>query len=879
MNLNRVYTIFLLIFILGIAKPEMASSQAIDQAKGKIMGRVKDEGTGTLLASVNVFLKNTALGDVTDESGYFEIKGVPPGEYTLVISMIGYSKETRHVKIEPGATVVLSIPIKRVPIEFKPITVSTETPMIERHMISARVVLGKEELEKMPTLSITDVISQQIGTIKRGGLHIRGGRAGEVLFILDGCLLMDPFYNVLDVSLPQCDIKEVRFHRGGFGVEYGQAQSGVVDITSKTGTEKLETDFAYMTNDFRSEWLTGFHDFLDRRTNKENLNKFSCTVGGPFPTQFLNRKTSFFLAGQVQRSSGSLGDDYTNDDSFFAKLIFKPNTKCSIRLAGILSSRDFHEYGFQWKNIHEHCPYGFRETKDFNIAYSQVLGTRTSVEVHFDRHFTGSGYNVLEDGMIGDIDGVDDFADRDNDGNVEINGIERNTSWKDIQYNFDRPRDDAGFYIGGFSSYAWHNRKASVTSINTNFAHRISDAHEIKAGSSFRHYDLFYYGVDMIGPGIRGVERYEAYPYQGGAYLQNKINFEAMIIVTGIRFDYFNPRWNLYPKDPFDPIISPEGGIKNPTTVPAKYKVSPRIGVSLPVTHRDVLHGTYGHYFQVPAFSFLYKNAYYDFSVSSPVVGNPDLEPEKTISYELGLIHTFTPQIVSDVTAFWKDMRGLVGVEQIICSPAFDYSKYTNCDYANAKGIEFILRKEPGGILKWLSLTLSYTYSFAWGKSSIRCYGDWYTQSGYTLPSGAGELWLDWDQRHTIKLGFNFTVREKEYLLGQRFLSNFWISVFTNYGSGLPYTIIPDSPWDPVTQERLDWVSTTDMRIHKNMNIYGYKLSLFADVRNLFDKSDNLTGVVDPRWYAATGDPTGIWDDPTVWSPRRTISLGVEAKF
>lgn len=255
----------------------------------------------------------------------------------------------------------------------------------------------------------------------------------------------------------------------------------------------------------------------------------------------------------------------------------------------------------------------------------------------------------------------------------------------------------------------------------------------------------------------------EVKPKSVGLYAQDKMEFEGMIVNLGLRFDLYDPDAQ-YPRDPFDPIKLNDDGtvklkrdntdqagvpiIKDPQDASTKTQVSPRLGISYPVTERDKLHFTYGHYFQIPRADDLYQNLNYDMRGAIRFMGNPDLEPEKTVAYEVGVEHQFTDDLMGDITWFSKDIDNLTDSEHVTPqNAANDYSHLNNDIYGRAQGIEITLKKrrtESG----WLAGSLSYTYSVAKGKGSSR--GSGYL-TYYNSQPAITESWpLDWDQRHVV---------------------------------------------------------------------------------------------------------------------------------
>jgi outer membrane receptor protein involved in Fe transport len=371
----------------------------------------------------------------------------------------------------------------------------------------------------------------------------------------------------------------------------------------------------------------------------------------------------------------------------------------------------------------------------------------------------------------------------------------------------------------------------------------------------------------------------EVKPRSIGLYVHDKMEFEGMIVNLGMRFDLYDPNAQ-YPGDRFDPIELNDDGtvklerdapeqagvpmIKNPEDASAKYQISPRLGISYPVTERDKLHFTYGHYFQIPRADDLYQNLNFDMRGAIRFMGNPDLEPEKTVGYEVGVEHQFTDNFVSDVTWFSKDIDNLADSEHVTPeNAANDYSHLNNDIYGRVQGVEVTLRKrraERG----WLSGILSYTYSVAKGKGSGRDSG---YLTYYNSQPPITESWpLDWDQTHIVSAAIDV-----------RLPFGFGINTIGQFGSGLPYTPNPDNPVKPEwNSKRYPPTYNVDAIVTKRIKLAGMTYSVFGEIRNVFN-TKNLVDVIDEVTYDRYGKPLNDrkHTDPLAYGSPRQVMFGV----
>ncbi|MEK9139235.1 MAG: TonB-dependent receptor, partial [Bacteroidota bacterium] len=306
-------------------------------------------------------------------------------------------------------------------------------------------------------------------------------------------------------------------------------------------------------------------------------------------------------------------------------------------------------------------------------------------------------------------------------------------------------------------------RSTQTRSAKAEYTDQISRLHLIKAGVEAKLHRMYLEDYNLtyieVSPGrydpalpfdpVRSsdYDEYTVSPVEFSGYLQDKLEYDNMIVNVGLRFDYFNSKGSVL-SDKTIEVQTPAGtarvqpihdpNVYNPQTAAgkalslserlsrwykkasAKYSVSPRFGISYPITDRGVLHFSYGHFLQIPSFDKLYQEPAYKVPISTGVVGttygNPDLEAERTVQYELGLQQQLSDVLSVDVTGFYKDTRDWVTsspdifVGENADGSVYSYSTYVNQDYANTRGITITVNKRPSSMF---SFTLSYTFQSA----------------------------------------------------------------------------------------------------------------------------------------------------------------------
>ncbi|MBU1065813.1 TonB-dependent receptor, partial [bacterium] len=210
---------------------------------GKISGRVVDSQTGDPLMGVNVYLENTYLGASTDINGEFYIINITAGRYNLVAGMIGYTTyKVKDVEVMVDLTTQQQIRLSSSVLDLgEVIEVFATRPVVQMDVTSGQAVVTSKQLEALPVETIGDVLSTKAGITKGAGgeIHIRGGRSSEIGYLVDGISVSDPSFGGMPVGVENSIIQELKVVSGTFDAEYGQAMSGIVNIVTKDGGNRL----------------------------------------------------------------------------------------------------------------------------------------------------------------------------------------------------------------------------------------------------------------------------------------------------------------------------------------------------------------------------------------------------------------------------------------------------------------------------------------------------------------------------------------------------------------------------------------------------------------------------------------------------------------
>ena len=466
------------------------------------------------------------------------------------------------------------------------------------------------------------------------------------------------------------------------------------------------------------------------------------------------------------------------------------------------------------------------------------------------------------------------------------------------------------------------NAFSKYVSVNADLTSQINKVNMVKLGFTARIHDLMqdYYNLQFDDATYRPIvpETYAPYhtyytakPKEFAAFIQDKIEFEELIINVGLRFDYFDSDGRILAdvKDPqiyapfkmgniyknYDPNLPVEQLVeysveerqafwyKKPS---AKSQFSPRVGISFPITAEGVIHFSYGHFFQNPEFRYLYDNPNFWITGAGAtnLVGNSDLNAERTVMYEIGLQQQLSDNLYLHVTGFYRDIRDWIGTGTPIDTyRGVTYYTYENKDNAVAKGITL----SAGYKLGSFSVNLDYTYMNANGTSSNA------TDAYNDLTAGRAPrvqlITLNWDQTHALNTVFSYN-------------NDGWTGTLVGtLHSGFPYT--PSISRGESTggnaykgyRENIERRPTTinfDLRLSKSFRVGDFAFSALLDITNLLD-TRNAVSV-----FSDSGLPNFTMDEflnrdrlvevtnsqeyyyrPGMYSNARYISLGLRLSY
>jgi len=819
---------------------------------GKLTGQVTDETTGEALPFVNITIGGTTLGAATDLDGKYVILNITPGKYNVKFQYLGYQpKVVNNVSISIDLTTKISVKLNEASVELGEVVVQAEAGGIQKDVTSSQSLVSSEEIANLPVAELSDLLELQSGvtTDKDGGFHIRGSRSEEIAYKVNGISVTDSYDKSRGIEIDNSSIQELQVISGTFNAEHGEAMSGIINTVTKEGKSKYHGDIQVYSSDYVSNKTDIFSD-IDDFNPVENYN-IQGSLSGPIP--FSNDKLRFFINGRYNYDDGWLygrrqfdingaaGDNeivamnYNKRLIGIANLSWFASSAFKFNIEALFSDREFKDYEHDYKLNPDGDVTKFSKSLSTTFTMTHTFSSSSFYTVkasYFNRDFDEYTFENLFDSRYQHPDSLNKVNYAFHDGGTNLHRFTRKTQ----------------SLIGKFD-----------------FTSQVSEYHLLKFGLEGKTDKLEFDDFDLEPRTVGGVpvdpfvpqlpvltspnrEKYDADPVGASAYIQDKIEYDDVIINIGLRLDYFDSRGQILVDEQDPNIFAPLRDELQDLTLEerepffykdaeAKWQLAPRFGIAYPVSETGVVHFSYGQFLQIPQYQRLFDRGSYKVpTTGSPgeVYGNPDLEPEKTTQYEIGFRQEFFENYMLDLTLFYKDIRDYITAGAFMeTRNGVPYSIYTNRDYSNVKGVAANFNKRFSNNF---SFNFTYTYQFAEGSNSTP-EDDFNAQRGNDEPT-LYLIPLDWDQRHSINGSFYYG------------MDSWGASLIARYGTGLPYT-------PAVTQFTSDRGLSSgfnrnirrrpnqfylDLKLHNVFRVGGLEFTLYAKVFNLLD-ADIITDV------------------------------------
>ncbi|HOY96288.1 MAG TPA: TonB-dependent receptor [Catalimonadaceae bacterium] len=867
-------------------------------AQGTLTGVITDKATNEGLIGATVLLIGTYKGAATDFNGKYTITGIKPGDYSVRVSYVGYKEKIFNgIHITKDGTVTLTTSLAEQTNELESVEVIGEKPSVDLESGKSEVRISKEDIKEMNVRNVQDVAAMQAGVNKSpDGLQIRGGRVYETQYLVDGINAADPLAGTgFGTDVASGSVQDITVMTGGGDAEYN-SNSGTIVTRIREGGDKFSIG---------GRWQRDNLGFNQLKGTSWNTDLAELSIGTPIPGT--NKKLTLFTSLNVGFTSDYFGfyakqlnSSLMNNKAFWAprqdnswsntfKLAYQLGSSTRITFTNQHSiainqnSRTLQIIGFDQIMV-PGFQYAYTEQMDNASTYTHrsnlsAINVRHSINKQWKLDATaGRLFTRLRADANGRV-----FRDPTLNQVYDPESIITNPVTV-----FDDPRATSdsvlyalpgnGFYNNGGISTLWHDHyfveytlKAKATWLSDSkihfasfgFEHKVQEMQWIDVtrpwvGAPIKLNDGTYTPSSRIG---QSNDVWAVKPHNGALYAQDEIKYKGIIAVIGGRFEYWAPGKfaDEAVDNPYTFIAQTNRDEYKKQTAKFlglrwKARLLPKLRVSFPVTENNVLYFNYGHSLRLPHPRFMYAglDTNYQNRVAGANAGNPNLNPEVAVSYELGVKSQITKDFSATFTAFYKDQFDfIVNRTAEIIDPRLgqeyvDRVISINQDYARVRGVELGLNYR---LSKQIRTTFNGSYQVATGKSNsakesllqIRQTGQVNTTK---------EQYLAWDRPWDLKGSIIYTPDTNVRIFNIP-LKGFRFFFFTTWKSGLRYTpyraagkndlgrtiyeLIPNSQYSKIGSSWF-W---SDISISRDFVIAKKaKVSFSIEIKNIFNNKN-----------------------------------------
>jgi outer membrane receptor protein involved in Fe transport len=872
------------------------SGMLFSQTVGKLSGTVKDAKTHEALMGCNVTILGTKMGATTTDDGSFFVLNIPPGKYKVQASMIGFRSVIQEdVIINSNRTTVVDFEISTTMYEQNAVVIQAKRPDVEKEKTSTSMIVRSDEVAGLAGMrDVSDVIGLA-ADVTDG--HFRGGREGEELYTLQGMGLTDPLDNSSAFMPIMSAVEEVEVITSGFGAQYGNAQSGVVNITMKEG----KSDKWRSTGEFRGRvpgrkhFGPSIYDANSNYTFKTLLNDDAVWYNG-----IGSDNTAYYTQNGLNNLFGadSISGQPNATKLAAAKALWKQSHKdiglkygtdldyqIEATAGGPLSdkARMFLAYRskVEWPVLPTDQPETQRQLMG-NIVFDLEKGSSLrfvvayglNTDINFPSYSSGLGlydvafnrvltvnYQRQENVQLGvrytkalsqstfyeiKINTLSTYKKLGSPSTPESLPDSLVFPTSVIDYGKLLIEPEVSFDMYGYSSAqsTFKNDHTRTYSLEGSMTSQVNKNHLINGGIQVNVYSLDVNDKSSSFSSKPTQQIYKVSPSEMGLYIQDKMEFEGMIANVGLRWDFWRSGGYVY-ADPFSPYkynsstshySETDGSRKK---APIQARLQPRVGISFPVSETTVFHTNYGQFMQRPSFQYLFSKYVVQASNEPSILGNAGLLPQTTNSYDVGIMQGLGEGFTLDISGYYKDVKNLIEQANFTDAKTGTYTTYYNRDNADIRGFRVSFAKRKG----FFTGSVNYQYSVATGKSSSGT--DAYpvfsrdekgniTSNMKNVPMRDVVLGFDRPNNVTINLGVN-TPDDFGFSIGDVYpLSNIVLSANSFLRSGLPYTSYFNTK--DVNAKRTPAEYNTNLRMSKKISdFFGVPATFYFEVFNVFN--------------------------------------------
>jgi hypothetical protein len=818
------------------------------QDPGGLVGSVVDAATERPIRGADVRLDHGRFHASTDSTGEYHLRGIPPGSHVLDVLIPGYQAAHREeVPVRAGEITRVDVRLAPVAVQLTALTaVGVQDPVTDPLATATEQHISAEELRRLPITTLDDALAMQAGVV---GQSYRGGRPGDQAFVLDGFGIKNQFdasTNSSGLQIPPDLLTEASLVTNGFSARYGQAISGLINVSTRDGGDAWHGRTAYETD----RPLTGGADL--------GIDRLVLEADGPL-TRKITAVGVIDLAGQIDgdptsaprpdnpldpRSTTPSPLPHNSSETWTAggKITIPMSTRLTARLFGLGTTQQQYLYDPRYKYDPDFAPAsrtdGALFTSDLQILPGNNNHQGLSGDVHvgyYTKEFA-RGAVAAPDYSFGaftfkrfSIQGEDIAKSMDT---IGTRGAVAGFSVP--QYATNTPYGVPAFFLSDASEgeIAWNQFSELRTQVDMNLA--ISRSASVLFGGEYAAQTVStfqrIYAFEPVGTGDSVPPPTAAHfmPGISGLYTEGRFVAKDLALTVGVRYDGFTP-----------------GAVLANTTLSARSSINPRAAVS------TVLNGatfvvSFGKFSEAPDLQYLIDQAFDDTTRTGRFrQGNPDLGFESASQFEMSARVRLPQSMSLKVNVYDKRLSGLVASVPINVNP--DSSVFANADVGEVIGAEAILEWERrDGWAARLAGTVQRATATVTDAFELRNLVTVDPVTHDTIAAGRAQFPLDYDRRLSLIAMVNGTLKSSAgpSLWGWRPAAGLEIAFVGRYASGLPYSQTNfggDSIVGGINAERLPAQYTIDALIRRPIRIGRAQGSFYVDGRNILGTANETS--------------------------------------
>ncbi len=727
----------------------VSTTGAFAGTTGKIIGRVTD-AQGGALPGASVVIEGTQRGAITDVDGYYFILSVDPGAYSLTASLVGYRNLTKKgVNVTIDYTSTVDFTLKEEAIEAEEIVVTAERPPVEIDKTSTRYVVSADEIQQFPVVkTTTELISLQPGVDQGGTFAVRGGditdgsaprgqtssdRGMDAVVIVDGVRLTgkDGHGAALFAGVNKSAVQQISVETGVTSAEYGDAQSGTISIVTQDGGRDYHgwTELNYQPAG-QKHWGSNVYDSPIHRDHMRWDDPTWLAETDPQTGRIIHVREDYTnLSGYT--AEGSLSGPIGSKASFLASVRHEHR---ATRTPSAESHGFYDDRGAfinAPNNIQGSGSVTFKPTDNIKVKAGIIFQRYTAWNMEVNRRLSGAGRGMTSSGRniflpdnwsyLGQYRHTEKLTyltfthtlspKTFYEVRIGLSATRQDTLGAHQVTQNPRRDADGWFNIDGqVASWVKSNRKR--WNFKVDLSSQIRRGHFLKTGVELIQNDSWYTFWLMRSRQELWLHYYSggdtpwamespAKPIRGAYYLQDKMEFEGLIVNLGVRVDFqihrhkepldsvinYAPMWRTFTTRQYlygegsAPGVDANGALVD--TAPTQVVFSPRLGISHPVTDRMKVHFSLGRFIQWPDLFNIYSKSFRNYgSIGSnglpwrDVNGNGVMDnteylnaietkysgldgwarvkPEESLTFEVGVDWNFVADYTSSVVVFYR---------------------------------------------------------------------------------------------------------------------------------------------------------------------------------------------------------------------------------